>query len=225
VDRCETEPRGAEIVNARAPGVMAETAAAKESAPYPFQHRTTFLMAAKTTPYAEEGHRASACHYGQTKLAGEGAALMPSRGNHGRGASPGYLTRPSRVLWIRSSSARWRSNRVGGHRGQDLLHDLHRGTSPLLRPFLDQDLPGGLYHAATREVFLARIRPVCAGFAARAGLPLKARKAEPIPLSAMKAFVTTAPPHTVLSTRKACHGDRAVPRPWQDALETIWRGS
>ena len=55
-------------------------------------------------------------------------------------------------------------------------------------------------------------------FAARAGLPLKARTAEPIPLSALKAFVAPRPPHTVMSTVKLTAATGASPRPWQDAL-------
>ena len=42
VDRCETAREEAEIVNACAPGVMAEAAAAKGGALYPFQHGLCF---------------------------------------------------------------------------------------------------------------------------------------------------------------------------------------
>ncbi|MGA7216185.1 MAG: sugar nucleotide-binding protein, partial [Terrimicrobiaceae bacterium] len=56
-------------------------------------------------------------------------------------------------------------------------------------------------------------------FAGRAGLPLKARTAEPIPLSGMKAFVAPRPPHTVMSTAKLAAVTGVVPRRWQDALD------
>ena len=72
---------------------------------------------------------------------------------------------------------------------------------------------------------MARIRPICAGLRGSAGLPLKARKAEPIPLSALKAFVAPRPPHTEMSTAKFTEVTRIVPRRWQEAVEEYLRKS
>ena len=66
---------------------------------------------------------------------------------------------------------------------------------------------------------MARYGQHALDFAARVGLPLKARTAEPIPLSALKAFVAPRPPHTVMSTAKLTAVTGAAPRPWQDALD------
>ena len=56
-------------------------------------------------------------------------------------------------------------------------------------------------------------------FAARAGLPLKARKVEPISLSDLKAFVAPRPPHTMVSAAKFIAVTGMVPRRWQEAVE------
>ena len=88
-----------------------------------------------------------------------------------------------------------------------------------LEPFLDEDLPGGLYHACNAGgCSWHEYGQHALDFAARAGLPLKARTAEPIPLSALKAFVAPRPPHTVMSTAKLTAVTGAAPRPWQEAL-------
>jgi dTDP-4-dehydrorhamnose reductase len=77
VDRCERDREEAEIVNARAPGVMAEDAAAKGAR---FIHFSTDYVfdGAKTTPYTEEDEACPLSHYGRTKLDGEREALAPS---------------------------------------------------------------------------------------------------------------------------------------------------
>ena len=71
------------------------------------------------------------------------------------------------------------------------------------------DLPGGIYHMCNAGgCSWHEYGQFALDFAARAGLPLKARKAEPIPLSALKAFVAPRPPHTEMSTAKFTDGDR-----------------
>ena len=66
---------------------------------------------------------------------------------------------------------------------------------------------------------MARIWSICTRFCgARRPAVLKARKAEPIPLSALKAFVAPRPPHTEMSTAKLTAITRIVPRRWQEAV-------
>jgi dTDP-4-dehydrorhamnose reductase len=89
-----------------------------------------------------------------------------------------------------------------------------------IEPFLTRDLPGGIYHACNAvECSWYEYGQHALDFAARAGLPLKARKAEPIPLSAMKAFIAPRPPHTAMDTTKLAAATAITPRPWQQALE------
>ena len=220
VDRCETAREEAEIVNARAPGVMAEAAAAKGAR---FIHFSTDYVfdGAKTTPYSEEDVAHPLGHYGRTKLAGEGAALAPS---------PAHLV--VRVAWVfgpdKPSFADTIIERALANDRVEAIADktscmtFTEDVARWLMPFLDRDLPGGLYHACNAGgCSWHEYGQHALDFAARAGLPLKARVAEPIPLSAMKMFVAPRPPHTVMSTAKLTAVTGAVPRPWQDGARRV----
>lgn len=218
VDRCETAREEAEIVNARAPGVMAEAAAARGAR---FIHFSTDYVfdGAKTTPYIEEDAARPLGHYGQTKLAGESAALAPS---------PRHLA--VRVAWVFGpDKPSFTDTIIERALANDRVEAIFNKTSCMtftedvarwLEPFLDEDLPGGLYHACnTGGCSWHEYGQHALDFAARVGLPLKARTAEPIPLSALKAFVAPRPPHTVMSTAKLTAVIGAAPRPWQEALD------
>jgi dTDP-4-dehydrorhamnose reductase len=94
-----------------------------------------------------------------------------------------------------------------------------------LAPFLGRNLPGGLYHACNAGACSwHEYGQHALDFAARAGLPLRARSAEPIPLSAMKMFVAPRPPHTVMSTAKLTMVTGFAPRPWRIALDEYLEG-
>jgi len=179
---------------------MAETAAAKEARLIHFSTDYVF-DGAKTTPYAEEDIARPLGHYGQTKLAGEGAALMPSPRHMAVRVS--WVFGPDkRVLWIRSSKRALAIDRVEAIADKTscmtFTEDVARWLSAVSRSRSPRRAVSRLQHG---RVFLARIRPVCAGFRRAAGLPLKARKAEPIPLSAMKRSSHRARRTTVLSTQ------------------------
>ena len=217
VDRCETAREEAQIVNACAPGVMAEAAAAKGAR---FIHFSTDYVfdGAKTTPYIEEDVARPLGHYGKTKLAGEGAALAPS---------PRHLV--VRIAWVFGpDKPSFADTIIERALANDRVEAIANKTSCMtftedvacwLEPFLDEDLAGGLYHACNAGgCSWHEYGQHALDFAARAGLPLKARTAEPIPLSALKAFVAPRPPHTVMNTAKLTAATGASPRPWQDAL-------
>jgi dTDP-4-dehydrorhamnose reductase len=218
VDRCETAREEAEIVNARAPGVMAEVAAEKRAR---FIHFSTDYVfdGAKTTPYIEEDLALPLGHYGRTKLAGERAALAPS---------PRHLA--LRVAWVFGPDKpsfvdliierALANDRVEAIANKTSCMTFTEDVATWLEPFLETDLPGGLYHACNAGgCSWHDYGQYALDFAARAGLPLKTRVAEPIPLSALKNFVAPRPPHTVMSTAKLQAVSGAVPRPWRDALD------
>jgi len=218
VDRCETDREEAEIVNARAPGVMAEAAEAKRAR---FIHFSTDYVfdGAKTKPYTEEDVTRPLGHYGRTKLAGEVAALAPSPRH--LAVRVAWVFGPDKPSFVDSIIERALANdRVEAIADKTSCMTFTEDVSRWLKPFLDGDLPGGLYHACNAGgCSWHEYGQHALDFAARAGLPLKARKAEPIPLSALKAFVAPRPPHTVLSTAKLTAVTGAVPRPWQEALD------
>jgi dTDP-4-dehydrorhamnose reductase len=217
VDRCEKDRQEAEMVNARAPGVMAEDAAAKRAQ---FIHFSTDYVfdGAKTTPYTEEDEARPLSHYGQTKLEGERAALAPSARH--MAVRVAWVFGPDKPSFADTIIERALANdRVEAIANKTSCMTFTEDVSRWLRPFLDGDLPGGIYHMCnTGGCSWHEYGQFALDFAARAGLPLKARKAEPIPLSALKAFVAPRPPHTEMSTAKLTAVTGIVPRRWQDAL-------
>jgi dTDP-4-dehydrorhamnose reductase len=217
VDRCETAREEAEIVNARAPGVMGEAAATKEAR---FIHFSTDYVfdGAKTTPYTEDDVARPLGHYGRTKLAGEGAALGPSLRH--LAVRVAWVFGPEKPSFVDSIIERALANdRVEAIADKTSCMTFTEDVASWLEPFLDGDLPGGLYHACNAGgCSWHEYGQHALNFAARAGLPLKACIAEPIPLSALKAFVAPRPPHTVMDTTRLTAVTGAVPRHWQEAL-------
>jgi dTDP-4-dehydrorhamnose reductase len=218
VDRCETAREEAETVNARAPGVMADAAAAKGAR---FIHFSTDYVfdGAKTAPYTEEDAAHPLGQYGKTKLAGEGAALAPSQRH--LAVRIAWVFGPDKPSFADTIIERALANdRVEAIANKTSCMTFTEDVACWLAPFLDGDLPGGLYHACNAGgCSWHEYGQHALDFAARAGLPLKARTAEPIPLSAMKMFVAPRPLHTVMSTAKLTAATGAMPRPWQDALD------
>jgi dTDP-4-dehydrorhamnose reductase len=218
VDRCEMAQEEAEVVNARAPGVMAEAAAAKGAG---FIHFSTDYVfdGTKTTPYREEDVANPLGMYGRTKLQGELAALA---------SSPRHLV--LRVAWVFGpDKPSFVDSIIDRALANDRVEAIADKTSCMtftedvarwISPFFEGDLPGGLYHACNgRGCSWHEYGQHALDYAARAGLPLKTCAAEPIPLSAMKTFVAPRPRHTVMSTSKLSAVTGTVPRPWQDALD------
>jgi dTDP-4-dehydrorhamnose reductase len=217
-DRCEKDREEAVVVNARAPGVMAEDAAAKGAR---FIHFSTDYVfdGTKTTPYSEEDEARPLSHYGRTKLAGEQAALAPSPKH--MAVRVAWVFGPEKPSFVDQIIERALANdRVEAIANKTSCMTFTEDVSRWLRPFLERDLPGGLYHLCnTGGCSWHEYGQFALDFAARAGLPLKARKAEPIPLSALTAFVAPRPPHTEMSTAKFTAVTGLAPRRWQEALE------
>lgn len=218
VDRCETAREDAEVVNARAPGVMAAAASAKGAR---FIHISTDYVfdGEKSTPYDEADEARPLSHYGQTKLDGEAAALA---------VSPRHLA--VRVSWVFGpDKPSFVDAIVDRALTQDRVEAIADKTSSptfaddvaeWLEPFLDQDLPGGLYHACNGGACTWQDYGQHAlDCAARAGAVLKTRTVEPIPLDSMKAFVAPRPPHTAMNTAKLVAVTGVTPRLWRSAVE------
>ncbi len=218
VDRCETARDEATTVNSLAPGLMARIAAAKNAR---FIHVSTDYVfdGEKTSPYTEEDKALPLSHYGRTKLAGERAALEPS-----------VRHLAVRVSWVfgpdKPSFVDMIIERALAHDQVEAIADktscpTHAGdVADWLAPFLDSDLPGGLYHACNSGSCTWRDYGQHAlDCAAKAGVPLRARAVNPIPLASMKSFSAPRPPHTAMATTKLSAVTGLSPRPWQAALE------
>jgi dTDP-4-dehydrorhamnose reductase len=218
VDRCETARQEAEIVNARVPEVMAQAASAKGVRLIHFSTDYVF-DGAKTTPYTEEDVAHPLGHYGKTKLAGESAALALS--DRHVVVRVAWVFGPDKPSFVDDIIERALANdRVEAIVNKTSCMTFTEDVAGWLAPFLDGKLPGGLYHACNaRGCSWHEYGQHALNFAARAGLPLRTRIAEPIPLSAMKMFIAPRPRHTEMSTAKLTAVTGLVPRPWQDALD------
>ncbi len=218
VDRCETAREEAETVNARAPGLMAEVAAAKGAR---FFHISTDYVfdGKKDTPYDEDDEARPLSHYGQTKLDGEKATLAVSPQNLVVRVS--WVFGPDKPSFVDAIVERaLTQDRVEAIADKTSSPTFADDVAGWLEPFLEQDLPGGLYHACnggscTWQEYGQHALD-CAG---RAGAALKTRMVEPILLSSLKAFVAPRPPHTALNTARLSSVTGRIPRPWQIALE------
>ena len=159
VDRCERDREEAEVVNARAPGVMAQDAAAKGSR---FIHFSTDYVfdGAKTTPYTEDDEAHPLSHYGRTKLEGERAALAPSARH--MAVRVAWVFGPDKPSFVDQIIERALANdHVEAIANKTSCMTFTEDVSRWLRPFLDGDLPGGdLPHVQHGRMFVARIRPV-----------------------------------------------------------------
>ena len=217
IDRCETAREEAKIVNARAPGVMGEVAAKKGAR---FIHFSTDYVfdGAKTTAYTEEDVACPLSHYGRTKLAGENAAITPSQRH--LAVRVAWVFGPDKPSFVDLIIERALTNdRVEAIADKRSCMTFTEDVAHWLDPFLDGNLPGGLYHACNAGACSwHEYGQHALNFAVRAGLPLRARTVEPIALSAMKDFVAPRPLYTVLNTAKLAMVTGAVPRNWREAL-------
>jgi len=218
VDRCETAREEADLVNTQAPGVMARAAAEKGAR---FIHISTDYVfdGQKTSSYNEEDTARPLGHYGQTKLAGERAALSPS---------PLHLA--VRVSWVFGpEKASFIDSILDRALAQDGVEAVDDKTScptyaddvaGWLEPFFSPGLPGGLYHACNTGTCSWRgYGQHALDWAVRNGLPLRTRTVEPILLADLKNFTAPRPLHTAMSTRKLAAAIGKTPRPWQEALD------
>lgn len=217
VDRCEIAREEASTVNTLAPGVMARIAASKGAR---FIHISTDYVfdGQKTTPYTEEDAAHPLSHYGDTKLAGERAALE---------SSPRHMA--VRVSWVfgpdKPSFVDMIVDRALANDHVEAIADktscptYSEDMAIWLEPFITRDLPGGLYQACNSGSCTWREYGQHAlDVAAQAGLPLRARTVDPIPLAGMKNFSAPRPPHTSMDTGKLSRVIGFPPRPWKDAL-------
>jgi dTDP-4-dehydrorhamnose reductase len=192
VDKAESEPELAGIINARAPGVLAR--AAKSLDAWLVHYSTDYVFnGSGTQAWREEDPTAPLSVYGLTKLEGE-QAIRALGGRH-------IILRTSWVYGARGSNfartmlrlARERDrltvidDQIGAPTGADLLADV---SAHLIRTAQQRPEVGGLYHlAAAGETSWHGYASFVLDFARRSGVQLKADAIAPVPTS---AFPTAA---------------------------------
>jgi dTDP-4-dehydrorhamnose reductase len=217
VNACESARDEARTINALAPQVMAECARRRGARLIHFS--TDYVLDGKNPlPCTEEEPAHPTGWYGTTKLEGENFVLADD---------PRHLV--VRVSWVfgpaKPSFVDMIIQRALENDRVEAVGD--KFSSPTyapdvagwIEPFFSQAAPGGLYHACNSGSCTWRdYGQKALELAAEAGLPLRAKTVDPIPLASMKQFVAPRPIFTTLSTAKLAAVIGHTPRHWHDAL-------
>ncbi len=217
VDYCETHREESFRINAEAVRVIAE-ACAEKSARLIHVSTDYVFSGEKAGPRLETDPAEPISVYGESKRAGELAALE---------VSPGNLA--VRVSWV-----------FGPHRPSFVDQMLRRAAqepvisavadkfstpsytldlAAMLEPYLAGFPVGGILHLSngggcTWQEYAQHALDVAHDI----GLPMKAATVDPIALDSLTAFVAKRPRHTVLATTRYTSDTKKLPRPWQDAV-------
>jgi dTDP-4-dehydrorhamnose reductase len=217
VDACETERDRAFLINAEAPGVLAEICNAKNAKLIHFSTDYVF-DGEKRAPYIEEDQANPISFYGGSKLAGERNVLA---------AEDGHLV--VRVSWVfgpdRPSFIDAMIKRAQQDEKIDAVsdkfstptytHDIAR----MLPQFFDRGVEGGILHFANAgkcswQEYAQWALDCCRD----AGVPLKGRSVGALKLSEMTNWVARRPVYSVLSTAKYAELMGTAPRAWREAV-------
>jgi dTDP-4-dehydrorhamnose reductase len=217
VDACETQRDRAFLINAEAPGVLAEMCSAKAAQLIHFSTDYVF-DGEKRAPYTEGDQANPISLYGESKLAGE-------RNVHA--AENGHLV--VRVSWVfgpdRSSFIDAMIKRAQQDEKIDAVadkfstptytHDIAR----MLPQFFGRGVEGGILHFANAgkcswQEYAQWALDCCRD----AGIPLKARTVGTLKLSEMKNWIARRPVYSVLSTVKYTELTGTAPRAWREAV-------
>jgi dTDP-4-dehydrorhamnose reductase len=227
VDACETERDRAFLINAEAPGVLAEICNEKDAKLIHFSTDYVF-DGEKRAPYTEEDQANPISAYGESKLAGEKNVLA---------AEDGHLV--VRVSWVfgpdRPSFIDAMIKRAQQDEKIDAIsdkfstptytHDIAR----MLPQFFDRDVAGGILHFAnagkcTWQEYAQWALDCCRD----AGISLKARTVGALKLSVMTRlrqgsggqapWVARRPVYSVLSAAKYTELTGTTSRAWREAV-------
>jgi dTDP-4-dehydrorhamnose reductase len=247
VDACETERERAFLINAEAPGVLAEICNSKDAKLIHFSTDYVF-DGEKRAPYTEEDQPNPISFYGESKLAGERNVLAVENG---------HLV--VRVSWVfgpdRQSFIDAMINRAQQDERIDAISD--KFSTPTYTHDIAEMLPRFFPRHAVAGVgdpgrvpagrSDAGVTPTCRDYNVRveggilhfanagkcswqeyaqwaldccrdAGVPLKARTVGALKLSEMKNWVARRPVYSVLSTAKYAELTGTAPRAWREAV-------
>src|SRR5438552_6655879 len=217
VDACETESDRAFLINAEAPGVLANLCGEKGAKLIHFSTDYVF-DGEKRAPYTEEDQAKPISAYGESKLAGEKNVLA---------AEDGHLV--VRVSWVfgpdRPSFIDAMIKRAQQDEKIDAISDKFstptctHDIAPMLPQFFDRGVAGGILHFAnagkcTWQEYAQWALECCHN----AGIPLKARTVGALKLSEMTNWVARRPVYSVLSTAKYTELTGTASRAWREAV-------
>src|SRR6266513_1860548 len=201
VDACETERDRAFLINAEAPGVLAEICNEKDAKLIHFSTDYVF-DGQKRAPYIEEDQANPISAYGESKLAGEKNVLLAEDGHLVVRVS--WVFGPDRPSFIDAMTKRAQQNEkvdaiADKFSTPTYTHDIAR----MLPQFFDRGVAGGILHFANAgkcswQEYAQWALDCCHN----ADIALKARTVGALKLSEMTNWVARRPVYSVLSTAK-----------------------
>ena len=217
VDACETERDRAFVINAEAPGVLAEICNAKNAKLIHFSTDYVF-DGEKRAPYTEEDQANPISFYGESKLAGEKNVLAAENGHLVVRVS--WVFGPDRPSFIDAMVKRAQQDQKTDAISDKFstptyTHDIAR----MLPQFFDREVEGGILHFANAgkcswQEYAQWALDCCRD----AGIPLKAKTVGALKLQDMASWVARRPVYSVLSTAKYTELTGTAPRAWREAV-------
>lgn len=217
VDLCETQPDRAFLINAKAPGVLAEICGEKNARLIHFSTDYVF-DGEKREPYTEKDEANPISVYGQSKLAGEKNVLAAQDRNLVVRVSWVFgPDRPSFIdAMIKGAQENERVDAIADKfSAPTYTHDIAR----MLPEFFDRDVENGILHFANAgqcswQEYAQWALDCCHD----AGLPLRTRTVGAAKMENMANWVARRPVYSVLSNAKYTILTGVSPRTWREAV-------
>jgi dTDP-4-dehydrorhamnose reductase len=221
LEACEDDPGMAQRVNGDAVGQMAEHCATSGMRFFHFSTDYVF-NGEKQDPYIEEDAPCPISVYGESKLAGERAALEADGGNFvfrvawvfgpARPAFPDMIIQRA----LAGSEVAVVADKWGSPTS---AQDVASWLLPLVRSAADSSLPGGLFHLCNSGICSWMDYAEHALETAREiGLPVSTTRPQPLELASMKMFRAPRPVHSGMCNAKFQRTFGMTLRPWREAL-------
>jgi dTDP-4-dehydrorhamnose reductase len=227
VDACETERDRAFLINAEAPGVLAEICNEKDSKLIHFSTDYVF-DGEKRTPYTEEDRANPISAYGESKLAGEKCVLAAEDGHLVVRVS--WVFGPHRPSFVDAMIKRAQQDeKVNAISDKFSTPTYTHDIAGMLPQFFDRRVAGGILHYANAgkcswQEYAQWALDCCRD----AGISLKGRTVGALKLSEMTrphqssggqaAWVAHRPVYSVLSTAKYAELTGTPSRAWREAV-------
>ena len=217
VDACETERDRAFLINAEAPGVLAEICNAKGAKLIHFSTDYVF-DGRKRAPYTEEDQANPISLYGESKLAGERNVLAAE--NRHLVVRVSWVFGPDRPSFIDAMIKRAQQDeKIDAISDKFSTPTYTHDIAHMLPQFFDRGVAGGILHFAnagkcTWQEYAQWALDCCRD----AGISLKGRTVGALKLSEMTNWVARRPVYSVLSTAKYTELTGTAPRAWREAV-------
>jgi dTDP-4-dehydrorhamnose reductase len=218
VDACESERDAAYLINAQAPGAVAQACAEINARMIHISTDYVFSGMQKE-PYRETDEAAPQSWYGETKLAGE--QLVAAADNKHVIARVSWVFGPDRDSFIdKALASAWRGDAVKAVADKWSSPTYTVDAARALDAFLKRDeISGGTFHLCNRGVCTWQDWAQAAIDAARIqGCPLQTAQVEPLKLADITAMIARRPVYSAMNCEKL-HKITGYSLPnWKDAV-------